>query len=309
MSFREVYPAAYNQNYSPTHVYCLRCKPEHGSHAIRLCVKNDPLVDFPHVKRVRKVGEFLEVITGCSDIVTDEIRDFMETTQQNELFRTEIPSKAPFTKEQAAEWSKVWPITYRKPNWDPIVLSSEEEQLYTQMIRTAINSGKKGSVSGESSGCGCVIIDSKNRIVADTYDRRLKHPLEHGVMRAIDEFSKLILEEQGNCAGLGRIGHCPLEENADDSAKRQKTIENSIEETHRPRTMDDQYLCQGTKVFVSHEPCVMCSMALVHSRVDLVVYANPWSVWGGLGSFEQLHSTTQLNHKFRVLIFTENESN
>merc|ERR1712003_499892 len=68
----------------------------------------------------------------------------------------------------------------------------------------------------------------------------------------------------------------------------------------RPRA-DEDYLCQECEVVTSHEPCIMCAMALVHSRVRLVAYRTPDPSFGGLGGAVSLHTCTSLNHQFRVL--------
>jgi hypothetical protein len=95
-------------------------------------------------------------------------------------------------------------------------------------------------------------------------------------------------------------------------------------------TMPVPYIGVGLEVYCAVEPCLMCAMALVHSRVSRVVYqlplqvriANPaallWSVTrlvyharlvhlclnaqqaGGLGSAACLQSLKSLNHKLEV---------
>ena len=66
------------------------------------------------------------------------------------------------------------------------------------------------------------------------------------------------------------------------------------------RHVKKAYLCTGYDVFLTHEPCVMCSMALVHSRVGRVFYTVPMTASGGLGSQHKIHSHPNLNHHFFV---------
>ncbi|KAG0210162.1 adenosine deaminase, tRNA-specific 3 [Mortierella sp. GBA30] len=82
-----------------------------------------------------------------------------------------------------------------------------------------------------------------------------------------------------------------------------------IEEDNEEKEKDDSsrtptgkkaYLCTGYDVYLTHEPCVMCSMALVHSRVGRVFYTLPIPASGGLGSVHKIHSHPNLNHHFFV---------
>lgn len=65
----------------------------------------------------------------------------------------------------------------------------------------------------------------------------------------------------------------------------------------KENTKDDPYLLRGCDVFVTSEPCVMCAMALVHSKVDRVFYGVQREE-GALGSHILLHKMKNLNHKF-----------
>lgn len=245
----------------------------------------------------------------------------MKKCGDSTVYPVEVPMKSPFTKEQAALWSKIWPLNFRKPNWDPLYLNKENEKCYEELIKKAIYIGQEGLNSGAGCGSGCVILDGKGREVACAFDERKKHPLHHAVFQAINQFSQAILKEQGIAASIGRLSDCPLDDEGDCKAnapdtKRQKfSVEDipckpieTVDFTDlRPRNIDDQYLCQDAKVFLSHEPCIMCAMALVHSRVGLVVYKQKFDSWGGLGSFAKLHTSSSLNHRFHALVYFDEQ--
>ena len=66
-------------------------------------------------------------------------------------------------------------------------------------------------------------------------------------------------------------------------------------------TVAMQHLCTGCDLYLTHEPCCMCGMALVHSRFKRVIYALPCEGGGALGSRYQLHCEKSLNHHFTVV--------
>ena len=70
----------------------------------------------------------------------------------------------------------------------------------------------------------------------------------------------------------------------------------------------DQYLCTGLDLYLSVEPELMSSMALVHSRIRRVVYidSNPSS--GCLGSRFNLISVKSINHHYSVYKFVTDDS-
>lgn len=59
------------------------------------------------------------------------------------------------------------------------------------------------------------------------------------------------------------------------------------------------YLCTGYDVYLTDEPCIMCAMALVHSRVRRVFFHRSTNN-GALKSLTKLHTIKPLNHHYEV---------
>ncbi len=60
------------------------------------------------------------------------------------------------------------------------------------------------------------------------------------------------------------------------------------------------YRLPGTTLYVTLEPCPMCAGAIVHSRVDRVVYAASDPRTGAAGSVYNLLQSNELNHRCEV---------
>lgn len=62
----------------------------------------------------------------------------------------------------------------------------------------------------------------------------------------------------------------------------------------------NNYRLPGTTLYVTLEPCPMCAMAIVHARVDRVVFATADTRTGAAGSVFDLLASPLLNHQCDV---------
>lgn len=60
------------------------------------------------------------------------------------------------------------------------------------------------------------------------------------------------------------------------------------------------YRLPGLTVYVTLEPCAMCMGAMLHARVDRVVYGAADPKTGACGSVLSVHAVQQLNHQTQV---------
>jgi tRNA(adenine34) deaminase len=61
------------------------------------------------------------------------------------------------------------------------------------------------------------------------------------------------------------------------------------------------YRLTASIVYVTVEPCLMCVGAMIHARVELVVFGAPEPKAGALVSATRAHETPGLNHRLQVL--------
>ena len=63
---------------------------------------------------------------------------------------------------------------------------------------------------------------------------------------------------------------------------------------------DQNYRIPGSTLYVTLEPCAMCSGAMLHARVERLVFGAPDPKTGTAGSVLDLFSSKQINHQTSV---------
>ena len=61
------------------------------------------------------------------------------------------------------------------------------------------------------------------------------------------------------------------------------------------------YRLSGASLYVTVEPCMMCVGALIHARIDTVVFGTPEPKAGALESTQRAHEHAALNHRMTVV--------
>ncbi|XP_051567087.1 probable inactive tRNA-specific adenosine deaminase-like protein 3 [Myxocyprinus asiaticus] len=274
------------------------------SRLVKELALSHPLPGLQHIKRVRACKDKsrphpLEVIVclakdvqkmDASEEVT--LADLLcthsfDSRGLGEPFLVEIPASPPLTRAQFEKASKYWPTSFHE---DKQVTSALRGQLFTadqkakmqEYMMAAIKAAKYGRERGMDA-VGAVIVDPESeRIIAVSHDcKNVSHPLHHAVMVCID------LVACGQSGGAYKYEKYPACHYSSP-----ETLSNA-KETGQP------YICTGYDLYVTREPCVMCAMALVHSRINRVFYGAP-SADGALGSKYKIHCQKDLNHHFEV---------
>lgn len=63
---------------------------------------------------------------------------------------------------------------------------------------------------------------------------------------------------------------------------------------------EENYRLPGTTLYVTLEPCTMCAGAILHARVDRIVYGASDPKTGAAGSVLDVFSSKQINHQTAV---------
>lgn len=282
---------------------------------------------------------------------------------------TKVPVKAPRTKLQASEASKIWPVSFHP---DQTIESLIDGSIFDEDCLNAIErimslvteAARLEAVGDERCTGAAAIVDPEDgRILAVAAARIDRHPMWHAAMLTVDLIARLhgggaweLSDEE--CKETKRQMDSINEEEAmgdertdsneatteDRSLKRLRRIKRRYEEetplcyprslsslqfpaptpletqvvrkgrrnngakteTSKQKECEDNakkcgpYLCTGYWAFLLMEPCPLCAMALLHSRVARVFYGTANQRVGVLGSKAILHTVPGLNHRYRV---------
>jgi len=63
---------------------------------------------------------------------------------------------------------------------------------------------------------------------------------------------------------------------------------------------EQNYRLPGTTLYVTLEPCAMCAGAMLHARVDRIVFGAPDPKTGAAGSVVDLFAIKQINHQTSI---------
>lgn len=274
-----------------------------------------PLADFQHIKRVRACKDkssphALEVILCLvSDVPIaacmaqpqhPSLTDLLSAKNLNteglgEPFLARIPARAPLTRPQFERASHHWPTSFHEDKQVTLGLngqlftSSQKEKIQEYMT-AAVDAARAGHEQGMD-GVGAVIVDPKSgQIIAVGHDLTRDHPLHHAVMVCID----LVAWAQGG--GVYRYEKHPA---CRYTTSEPQLISGQCEASKASEESVQPYICTGYELYVTREPCVMCAMALVHSRISRVFYGAT-SPDGALGTKYKLHCQKELNHHYDV---------
>lgn len=253
-----------------------------------------PLPTLSHLKRVKKKDVLICLV---SEKYPEELLKDNDIVMLESPRIVEVPNCMPRTRKQLKVAVGLWPINHFHEN---IIVekklaneffSDEDKLKHEKHMRVAIEAARRSEVK-----IGAVVVDPvSNEILAVASDNRLSHPLKHAVMVAVD----LVARSQGGGAWDAE----PLDYFFQTEYENKKPV--PVDHKKRDPVLvndskpDGPYLCTGYDIYISSEPCTMCAMGLLHSRIRRVFYGCSTN-YGALGSLAKVHTLQDTNHRFEV---------
>ncbi|KAL9026305.1 MAG: hypothetical protein Q9196_005009, partial [Gyalolechia fulgens] len=212
-----------------------------------------------------------------------------------------VPRYPPTSSLQAQEWSdRYWPTVYNKHNPfgpQPSTIAKAEADMASRLghwMSLAMEAGNQSEKTGIGLGVGAVVVE-KGKSVALAGDGRWAggkfegagNPMAHAVMRVIGLVARKRrdLMAQKSAFATGEAGQTVVAdtETRDGDNVLDKPTTDAEREVYEGESIEaGGYLCLNMDIYLTHEPCVMCSMAILHSRFGRVVFGEQMGRTGGM---------------------------
>ncbi|PFH53928.1 hypothetical protein AMATHDRAFT_72953 [Amanita thiersii Skay4041] len=229
-----------------------------------------------HLKRIRKQANTTTLL-----LTTSPTAPSLPENIASKPYLLPVPSSSALTIPSLSLKSALWPTVYTpRRKGEQEAWSRGKARWAWEAMRMAVDAAVRAKTDEEVPIGACVptpykpVDETVVPITFTAHDTRnsAKHPLRHAVaniLRQIADYRSL----QSTQAKI------PSEDGFQNGSN---------------------YLLTSLTVFITHEPCVMCSMALLHSRVKDVVFLFPMSETGGCGGLTCLPSLKGVNHRFGI---------
>ncbi|KAJ7857724.1 hypothetical protein B0H14DRAFT_3108151 [Mycena olivaceomarginata] len=256
-----------------------------------------------HLKRVRKQNDtstfLLSVSTSPSP--SSEPPSLPADIPLPAPYLLPVPASAALTLTSLDLKNALWPTVYaprRKGEVEPWT-RGRARWAWGAMRAAVREAQQRGRDAGELPVAAYVpapyqsdadLASGADAFMAHDTRRSAVHPLRHAVMNVIRQIADA-RARIGDAAEPPTHTSTPGAEEANDSAP-------------PLNSNGTNYLLTARTLFTTHEPCIMCSMALLHSRVKEVVYLLPMRATGGCGGGTCVPALPGVNHRFGICRWT-----
>ena len=275
------------------------------------------------LKRVKKDNntENLVLVSFLDDLeykkISKEkiIKDY--SLIENDLLEINIPSTESISNEQYYKNNKIWP----QCNY----ISSKEKYIYNHNIeeeKEILGIYNFYFLISNKDNITSLLYDPKTKKVLAKTSENKKSILGHSIMNLLDLFSQMLVfnknENKQKEKNKNKDSKKKTNENDNNSDIKELKLgeknvigpkENTDYLLNYDKTKDNennnnncQYYCEGLYVFTKEEPCIMCSMALIHNRISRLYFSDKNEKDGALFSKYSLDNYN-LNHHYLIFKF------
>ncbi|KAJ6557398.1 cytidine deaminase-like protein, partial [Mycena vulgaris] len=241
-----------------------------------------------HLKRVRKQGEKSTFLLGVSPLPPSLPQDI----SLPDPFLVTVPASVAVSHTSLLLKSSLWPTIYAPRRKGEVEDWSQGKARWAwEAMHAVVQEALRWRDKGELPVAAYVpaqyetVENASPPTAFMAHDTRQTtgHPLRHAVMNVIRQ----IADDRAH-SDVDPVEPQPLP-SVDADAPR----------------IGNSYLLTSQVLFTTHEPCIMCSMALLHSRVKEVVYLLPMEKTGGCGGATCLPTLPGVNHRFSICRWKE----
>lgn len=250
--------------------------------AFRLTKDLCSTADLKHLRRIRNSpDDRIEcIICKCNTSNESNLNNQLKVLEKRfasdcifeDFHITYVPSSAPKTDHQLKACADIWPCKFAKSNY--LIqciegsLFNEPEKLVLKVIVNNVVEYIKANRKNYKTGAVVFRCAKIYGVGLSSPEVLIQNPTKHSSMLSIDSVA--------HSAGAG---HWKCTE----SDELLNMIQNDLDDQsdlneHRVDVQFLPYLCTNYDIFVTEEPCFMCTMGLVQSRIRRLFYLDPKSI-------------------------------
>ncbi|KAG6877127.1 hypothetical protein C0993_010079 [Termitomyces sp. T159_Od127] len=251
--------------------------------------------DLGHLKRIRKTNETVTLLLAALAVspVSPSTPIELDLPPPYTVFVPSAPALTPISLKLK---STFWPTLFTPPRKGEAEEWTRGQAHWAwQAMKTVVAAAHDARSRGELPIAAHVAVpygttaSSSLDMPFTAYDTRQSsaHPLRHAVINVVRKMA----DYQASSSTPARI------ETPSRLTSSGPVTPNSVDVEARNGA---NYLLTSLTMFTTHEPCIMCSMALIHSRVKEIIFLVKMPRTGGCGGAACLPTLKGVNHRFGI---------
>lgn len=259
--------------------------------------------------KIRKISDENELEKLRNFLISKNIQKSTIDNVTKENFRiVNIPDIAPKLKWQVVEMNE-WPCKFHKNEYlESLYNNTTFNEFDLKRHHKYMRMCKYLSTELHNDNVAIAVNPHNWRVISFGFSQTQQNPIKHCAMDLIDQVA---ITQNG---GVWSTEHDENYLKLSKKASEKFSIEFGEGEYEKSPTLGADnlhkfgpYLCTGYYIYFLNEPCLMCSMALVHARSKRIFYCRA-SANGSLGSITKLHTNKNLNHRYEVFHITDDNN-